>query len=103
MIVAMDAAANGTATEFRMDRPWRYRYRPPDVDLSRWTAADIDLLWRGEPEADDCERFLVWSARARGALDLAIGDGLDALRRGDRLASLGLHLDDYAREVRWIT
>jgi hypothetical protein len=43
--------------------------------------------------------MLAWAARARGAIDVAIAEGLDALRHGDRLAALGCHLDDYAREV----
>jgi hypothetical protein len=54
---------------------------------------------RGEPEADQCEKLLAWAARARGALDLAIAEGLRALKQGDRLAQLGYHLDDYGREV----
>jgi hypothetical protein len=49
--------------------------------------------------ADVCERLLAWAARAAGALDVAIGEGLHALRQADRLARLACHLDDYAREV----
>jgi hypothetical protein len=37
--------------------------------------------------------------RARAALDLGIAEGLAALRKDDRLARLGSHLGDYAREV----
>ncbi len=56
-------------------------------------------MMRGEVEADLCERFLARAARARGSLDVALAEGLHALRQGDRLARLGCHLDDYAREV----
>ncbi|HYD40351.1 MAG TPA: HNH endonuclease [Anaeromyxobacter sp.] len=53
----------------------------------------------GEKEADDCERWLATASRARAALDLAIAEGLAALRMGDLLAELSYHLHDYAREV----
>ncbi|HET7754130.1 MAG TPA: HNH endonuclease signature motif containing protein, partial [Anaeromyxobacteraceae bacterium] len=70
------------------------------LDLEPLTRAELEVYFRGgEPEADECEQVLAWAARARGALDLAIGEGLRALKRGDRLAQLGYHLDDYAREV----
>ncbi|WP_369730613.1 HNH endonuclease [Anaeromyxobacter sp. Fw109-5] len=75
-------------------------YAAPRLDLPPLTMAELETWFRGgEPEADACEQLLAWAARARGALDLAIGEGLDALRHGDRLAELGYHLDDYAREV----
>ncbi|HET7752387.1 MAG TPA: HNH endonuclease [Anaeromyxobacteraceae bacterium] len=72
----------------------------PPLDLEPLTRAELDVYFRGgEPEGDECEQVLAWAARARGALDLAIGEGLQALKRGDRLAQLGYHLDDYGREV----
>lgn len=72
----------------------------PRVELPLCTRAELRAWFQeGEPEADACERILASAARARGALDVAIAEGLDALRMGDRLAALGRHLDDYAREV----
>lgn len=54
----------------------------------------------GKDESDACERLLAFSARAEGAYELAIGDGLAALTVGDRLMRLGYsNLGDYAREV----
>jgi hypothetical protein len=42
--------------------------------------------------------MLAWASRARGGIDLSIGEGLDALQSGERLPQLGHHLQDYARE-----
>jgi hypothetical protein len=73
---------------------------PPAFDLRPYTPAELWERFRGgEKEADDCERWLATASRARAALDLAIAEGLAALRAGDRLAELGYHLHDYAREV----
>src|SRR5512133_1175607 len=73
---------------------------PPTIELTPCTRAELDAWFRGgEPEADACESLLVWASRARAAIELAIGEGLLALQHGDRLAALGYHLDDYAREV----
>ena len=63
------------------------------------TGAEVLGLRRGEPVADHLEAALASMGRARGATDVAIAEGLDLLRRGDRLPALGCHLDDYAREV----
>jgi hypothetical protein len=72
----------------------------PRLDLPPFTPAELDAWFRGgEPEADACEQLLVWAAKARGGVDVAIAEGLHALRQRDRLAELGYHLDDYAREV----
>ncbi len=76
------------------------RLAPPRRDLRPYTPGELWERFRGgEREADDCERWLATAARARAALDLGIADGLAALRKGDRLARLGSHLSDYAREV----
>jgi hypothetical protein len=97
---AMHAVADTAATTSGPGDSWLASHAPPAVDLTPLTPRELDALFRGgEPEADDCERLLVWASRARGAFDLAVAEGLDALRRGDRLATLGYHLDDYAREV----
>lgn len=73
---------------------------PPPAELPPFTGDEIRLLLRGgEVEADLCERLLATAARLRGGLDLALAEGLAELRRGDRLAALGCHLDDYAREA----
>ncbi len=75
-------------------------WAPPRVELPPFTRAELETLFRGgQPEADACEHLLAWAARIRGCLDLAIAEGLAALRQGDRLAELGCHLDDYAREA----
>src|SRR5512137_395503 len=75
-------------------------HAPPRFELPPFTAAEARALLRdGGREVEECERILAWAARARGAIDVAIAEGLDALRHGDRLAALGCHLDDYAREV----
>ncbi|ACG72305.1 conserved hypothetical protein [Anaeromyxobacter sp. K] len=69
-------------------------------ELLPFSRTELDRWFRGgEPEADACEQVLAWASRGRGAIDVAIAEGLAALRRGERLAALGYHLDDYAREV----
>jgi hypothetical protein len=86
----------------RGDGAWQTHGAPPfELEvLEPLAPAELHVLFRGgELEADACEKLLAWAARARGAIDLAIAEGLWALRRGDRLAQLGYHLDDYGREV----
>jgi hypothetical protein len=79
---------------------WTIGHAPPPLELPPLTRKELDAWFRGgQPESDDCEKLLASAARARGALDVAIAEGLHALRQGDRLAELGYHLDDYAREV----
>src|SRR5512142_1357657 len=76
------------------------RHVPPTIDRPPYTPRELYALFKGgEVEADRCEALLAHAARGRGAIDLAIAEGLDALLHGDRLAQLCLHLDDYAREV----
>ncbi len=54
----------------------------------------------GTVAADLYEALLAQVARAHGALDLAIGEGLAAMCLGDRLIRLGFScLGDYAREL----
>jgi hypothetical protein len=74
---------------------------PPCPPLVPVTPAELRaLVHSGENDSDVCERVLAQAARAQGALDLAIGDGLAALTVGDRLISLGFSgLRDYGREV----
>jgi hypothetical protein len=73
---------------------------PPGVWLEPFTPTDLQLMLRGDVEADDCEIALAQVARSRGALDVAVGEGLAAIAVGDRLARLGYScLGDYAREV----
>src|SRR5512134_562536 len=58
------------------------------------------LVHSGLNESDACETLLAHYARAQGALDLEIADGLAALCIGDRLISLGFsNVGDYAREI----
>jgi hypothetical protein len=73
---------------------------PSPGELEPLTGAELYEWFRGgEPAADECEAILASMGRARGATDVALAEGLDLLRRGDRLAALGCHLDDYAREA----
>jgi hypothetical protein len=68
--------------------------------LAPLTPAELDEVFRGgEAQADLYERRLVWAARAHGAIDLRIAEGLHALTKGTRLLELCFNLDDYAREV----
>src|SRR5512141_1646972 len=73
---------------------------PPPADLPPFTPAELRAGFReGAPELEDCERLLAWASRARGALDVAIAEGLAALCQGERLAALACHLDAYALAV----
>jgi hypothetical protein len=75
------------------------RHVPPQVERPPYTAREIYALFKGgEVEADRCEALLGRASRARGGIDLSIGEGLDALQTGERLPRLGHHLPDYARE-----
>src|SRR5512133_2503801 len=97
MLLAMDVAS---AIALPPSEAWRTSHAAPRLDLEPLTPAELYALFRGgEPEADACEALLAWAARSRGALDVAIAEGLHALRQRDRLAELGCHMDDYAREV----
>jgi hypothetical protein len=96
----MSTAIRQGSAAFHAGDAWRSMHAPPRVDLEPLTPTELHVFLRGgEPEADDCERLLASCARARAAIDLAIADGLHALQQGDRLARLGCHLGDYAREV----
>jgi len=100
MLFAMSAASSSVAIGTGPAEAWHSSHAPPRLDLAPLTSAELDAWFRGgEPEADVCEALLAWAARARGAIDVAIAEGLHALRQGDRLAQLACHLDDYAREV----
>jgi hypothetical protein len=75
-------------------------FAAPPLDLEPPSAAELDALFRGgEADADLCERVLASAARACGAIDVQLAEGLAALGQGNRLAELGCHLDDYAREA----
>ena len=80
---------------------WCARYAPPPkIELPRLDRFELLPVFRGgEKEADDTEQGLAMAARVQAATELAIAEGLAALRAGNRLAELGYHLDDYAREV----
>jgi hypothetical protein len=96
----MDAALATVLLAREPATAWAASHAPPRLELAPLTRAELDERFRGgEVDADHCEKLLVWAARARSALDLAIAEGLHALKQGDRLATLGYHLDDYAREV----
>jgi hypothetical protein len=75
--------------------------RPTRLSLPQCSPAELRaLVLGGENDSDACERVLAQVARAQGAVELAIGDGLSALTAGDRLIGLGFSsLKDYAREV----
>jgi hypothetical protein len=73
---------------------------PGSREAEPFSAADLHRLLRGDFEADELEQLLAQVARARGALDVAVGDGLAALSRGERLIGLGYScLGDCAREA----
>src|SRR5512146_1614529 len=100
MLRAVDTAQMHGSEDAAGAEGWQATFAAPAFDLDPVPFAELDALFRGgEPEADLCERVLASAARARGALDVELAEGLDALRRGERLAELGCHLDDYAREV----
>ncbi len=59
-----------------------------------------EIIAAGDELTDSFERLVAQMARASGALDVAIGEGLAALTVGDWLIRLGFScLADYAREV----
>src|SRR5512132_422498 len=97
----MDVAlATATTAPAPAEEAWRMGHAPPRIELAPFTRAELGEWFRGgEAAADECEKLLAWAARAAGALDLALAEGLHALRQGDRLAALACHLRDYAREV----
>ncbi|HET9597866.1 MAG TPA: HNH endonuclease signature motif containing protein [Anaeromyxobacteraceae bacterium] len=96
----MDAAHATDATAPDAFEAWARSFAAPPIDLDPPSGADLHQLFHGgEVEADLHERILASSARAMGALEVGLAEGLHALRQGDRLARLGCHLDDYAREV----
>jgi len=74
---------------------------PPRLSLEPCTPAELRaLVHAGETDSDACERVLAQAARVEGALDLAIGEGLLALTKGDRLIALGFsRIRDYAENV----
>jgi hypothetical protein len=79
---------------------WETGYAPPPMDLAPLTSAEC---WRklrnGEKAADHVEEAFASCVRAKGAIELALGEGLAALEKGDRLVRLNHHLGDYAREA----
>ncbi|HET9595492.1 MAG TPA: HNH endonuclease signature motif containing protein [Anaeromyxobacteraceae bacterium] len=95
----MEAARTLDPTARDALEAWASIFAAPLIDLDPPSGRDLDGLFRGEPDADQCERALAAAARVQGAIEVAMAEGLDALRRGDRLARLGCHLDDYSREV----
>ncbi|ABC81189.1 HNH endonuclease [Anaeromyxobacter dehalogenans 2CP-C] len=100
MIRAMDAALVTAGLDAAALDAALAGHAPPRVELPPFTLAEIEAWFRGgELEGDAGEHLLVWAARMRGCLDVELAEGLAALRQGDRLAALGCHLDDYAREA----
>jgi hypothetical protein len=78
---------------------WAARHVPPPFDLTPFTRAELYRWFKGgEATGDRCEKLLAWGSRALGGLNLNLADGFHALQQGGRLAELGFHLDDYARE-----
>jgi hypothetical protein len=93
----------GLATVEKCGRPAAARWPapPPGPRLEPLDPAELHAEVRaGEVAADLYEALLAQVARAHGALDLAIGEGLAAMCLGDRLIRLGFScLGDYAREL----
>jgi hypothetical protein len=71
------------------------------VSLEPCAPAELHaFVHAGENESDTCERVLAQVARVEAALELALGEGLLALGKGDRLVALGFsRLSDYAAEI----
>jgi hypothetical protein len=102
MVRVMRAALATVVMACEPTEPWAAAAvgDPPRIELEPLTRDELDEVFRGgEREADENEARLVWAARARSAIDVRLADGVHALRKGNRLAELGFHLDDYAREV----
>ena len=100
MLTFVSAALHMLPLACEPDAGYGASVTPPAFELRPYTPGELWERFRGgEKEADDCERWLATASRARAALDLAIAEGLAALRVGDRLAELSYHLHDYAREV----
>ncbi len=74
---------------------------PPPVSLEPHAPPELRaFVHAGENESDTCERVLAQVSRVEAALELAIGEGLDALGKGDRLVTLGFSkVAAYAAEV----
>ncbi len=82
------------------EAPYARGLEPPRVERRPYSRKELQELFRGgEREADVAEARLVRAARARGGLMFSLGQGLLALKHGDRLAQLGFRLWDYAREI----
>src|SRR5512142_1678377 len=91
-IASVPAASPGTAVPL-------HRLALPRMELPAFTRAEVRAgFGSGELEVDACEQFLASASRVLGTIDVAIAEGLDALRTGDRLERLACHLDDFARE-----
>jgi 5-methylcytosine-specific restriction endonuclease McrA len=100
MLHAMGAGVAANASVDQTAEAWPASHAPPKLDFEPFTTTDLrGALRGGERAADECEALLAWAARARTGIDVAIAEGLDALRQGERLAQLGCHLDDYGREA----
>ena len=92
----LDLASIDRATDAQQPWPAPCVY-PPLPPLDR---GDLIDLQNGDVDADQTEVLAACAARSRGALDVAVGDGLAAMRVKDRLIRLGYScLGDYAREV----
>jgi hypothetical protein len=88
------------ATTERPAPPGVPSHEPPPLDLTPFTREELYRWFKGgEPTADACEKLLAWASRAVGGIDLVLAEGLHALQQRGRLAQLGFHLTDYAREV----
>src|SRR5512138_1514099 len=100
MLRRMDGAlASGTAAPGG-GTPALRGYALPRVELPPITPAELRAAFAaGAPELEDCEPFLAWAGRAHGAIDVTLAELMARLCEGERLAALGCHLDDYAREV----
>jgi hypothetical protein len=90
------AAPSGSPAEVL---PWPSAI-PDSSSTAPLTHEELHSLLQGDVEADEYEALLAQVARARGALDVAVGEGLAELTVGERLIRLGFScLGDYSREV----
>jgi hypothetical protein len=102
MVSTMRAALATVVMACEPTEPWGASVveKPPRIEPEPLTSAELDEVFRGgERPADEYERRLAWAARAHGAIDVRIAEGLHALKQGNRLLEVCFHLDDYAREV----
>ena len=80
MVPIVDEARKNGSKALDASEAWQAIYAAPAFDFDPVTGPELHSLFHGEGEADLCERMLASAARARGALDVELAEGLHALR-----------------------